>query len=166
LAIVAADERSLTLWDTQTWRARVEVPVIPRISQVALSKDGARVAVLSDGNLQVVFADRSLRRYGLRQDMSIRGLAFDPSGEYLALGGLPFRILRLADGAVLYGYAAIVQAQDPITLAWVSESGAVDGDLRVLRALSFPSSGLAALGAAPLEKQRTPRMLDAFFTGR
>ena len=153
LVIVAGDARSLTLWDTHTWQPRFELPVVEGISDVAVSKDGARVAALNGhGAIDVVFADRSLRRYELRPDMATRGLAFDPSGQYLALGGLPLRILRLTDGAVLYGYAATVEAKDPIVLAWVSERGAVAGDLRVLRSLPFAGPG-----------QQTPQLLESFF---
>jgi WD40-like Beta Propeller Repeat len=152
MVVVAADARSLTVWNTQTWQPRVELPVPERIGQVAVSKDGTRVAVLDDsGALQVVFADRSLHRYALRTDMGVRGLAFDPSGEYLALGGLPLRIVRLSDGMVLYGYAANVETKDPAVLAWVSEKGAFAGERRAL-------PNVAALPAQP-----TPDLLQTFF---
>ena len=160
LVTVAADATSLTVWDTKTWQPRVEVPAAERISDVAVSKDGARVAVLNGhGSLDVVSGDRSQRHYDLRREIAARGLAFDPSGQYLALGGLPFRILRLSDGAVLYGYAATVEPQDPIVLAWLSESGAVAGDLSVLRTLPFPGSQLP--GA--FTKRQTPHIFQAFF---
>jgi WD40 repeat protein len=152
LVVVAADARSLTVWNTQTWQPRVELPVPERIGQLAVFKDGTRVAVLDDsGGLQVVFADRSLHRYALRTDMGARGLAFDPSGEYLALGGLPLRIVRLGDGAVLYGYGANVKTQEPAVFAWVSEQGAFAGERRVLR--DVPA----------LPAQATPDLLQAFF---
>jgi hypothetical protein len=166
LAIISTDARRLTLWDTHTWRPRVEVPVVEHISQLAVSKDGARVAVLTDqGTLEVVFADRSLRRYELRRDIAARGLAFDPSGQYLGLGGLPLRIVRLADGAVLYGYTASVETKDPTALAWVSESGEVAGDLRVLRAFPVRSPGHpgAFLGAAAFTQRQAPHLLETFF---
>jgi WD40 repeat protein len=166
LVVVAADTRSLTLWDTNTWQPRVELPVAERINQLALSKDGARLAVLDDnGALQVVFADRSLHRYALRQDMATRGLAFDPSSQFLALGGLPLRILRLADGALLYGYTATTEPKDPIVVAWVSESGAVQGDLRALSAFTFPSptTAGAVLDTATFAKQQAPHLLVDFF---
>lgn len=152
LVVVAADARSLTLWNTQTWQPRVELPVTTRINQLAVSKDGARLAVLDDsGALQVVFADRSLHRYALRTDMGVRGLAFDPSGEYLALGGLPLRIVRLTDGAVLYGYTASVETKDPVLVAWVTEKGAFAGERRAL-----PST-------LALPDQQTPELLQTFF---
>ncbi len=166
LLIVATDARSLSVWDTRTWQPRVEVPVVERISQLAVSKDGARVAVLNEhGDLEVVLADRSLRHYPLRHDIGIRGLVFDPSGRYLALGGLPLRILRLSDGAVLYGYAATVDAKEPIALAWISELGAITGDLRALHAVLFPSPSTPGtfLGPASIAKQQAPHVLDAFF---
>jgi WD40 repeat protein len=152
VVVVAKDARSLTVWNTQTWRPRVELPVPERIAQLALSKDGSRVAVLDDnGALQVVFADRSVHRYALRTDMGVRGLAFDPSGAYLALGGLPLRIVRLSDGVMLYGYAANGETKEPAVLAWVSEKGAFAGERRVLL-------NLAALPARP-----SPDLLQTFF---
>lgn len=150
--VVAADSRSLTVWNTQTWERFAEVSIPGRIAQVALTKDGARVAVFDDtGSLQVLFADRSLHRYSLRTDIGAQGLAFDPSGEYLALGGLPLRIVRLSDGAVLYGYAANIETKDPAVFAWVSEKGAFAGERRVL-------SDLPGLPA-----QSTPGLLQSFF---
>jgi hypothetical protein len=166
LVIVAADARSLTLWDTHDWRPRLQLPVVERISRVALSKEGARVAVLNDhGAIEVASADRSRRRYELRHDMAVRSLAFDPTGQYLALGGLPLRILRLADGALLYGYTAIADPSAPIVVTWVSESGAVEGDPRVLGALPFPSPSTqgAFLGPAAFAKRQTPHLFQAFF---
>lgn len=152
VVVVAKDARSLTVWNTQTWQPHVELPVPERIAQLALSKDGSRVAVLDDnGALQVVFADRSVHRYALRTDMGVRGLAFDPSGAYLALGGLPLRIVRLSDGVMLYGYAANVETKEPAVFAWVSEKGAFAGERRVLL-------NLAALPAQP-----SPDLLQTFF---
>ena len=152
LVVVSADARSLTVWNTQTWKPRVELPVPARIAQVAVSKDSARVAVLDDsGALQVVFADRSLHRYALRTDMGAHGLAFDPSGEFLALGGLPLRIVRLSDGVVLYGYAVNLDTRDPVVLTWISEKGDFAGERSV-----WPNvPGLAA--------QATSNLLQTFF---
>jgi hypothetical protein len=153
LLVVAGDARSLTLWNTQTWQPRIELRVAERIDQVAVSKDGARVAVLDDhGTLQVVFADRSLHRYALRPDMGVRGLVFEPSGQYLVLGGLPLRIVRLTDGVLLYGYTASLEAKEPAVVAWVSEKGLVAGDRR---ALPNPTA---------LRGQQSPELLQSFFT--
>lgn len=166
VVIVAGDARGLSVWDTRTWQPRIELPVANGISALAVSKDGARVAVLNEhGALEVVSADRSLRHYDLRQDIAVRGLTFDPSGQYLALGGLPLRILRLADGALLYGYATSSERKGPIALAWFSDSGAVTGDLRALHALPFPSPSTpgAFLDTASFAKRHDPKLLEAFF---
>jgi hypothetical protein len=177
LAVVAANARGVTVWDTRTWQARFELPVASGISALALTPNGARAAVLDQaGTLQVVLADRSLRRYELRRDMAVRGLALDPSGQYVALGGLPLRIVRLADGAVLYGYAAAVaretrkdtsSPEETIALAWVSETGAVADELRVLGALALPSpnDAGASLTDAAFARKQAPELLTRFFEG-
>jgi WD40 repeat protein len=61
---------------------------IPRDASIALSPDGKRVLLLSQGNICVWDMDNgSIRNQGL-QDLDIVSVAFDPSSERVVLGSL------------------------------------------------------------------------------
>ena len=84
---------ALSLWDTSTGKLRQSLPSLPqRVTAVAFSPDGSKLAAGCEGNLALYGADRALWRNTLDSYASPQVLAFSPNGRKLASAG-PSKVL-------------------------------------------------------------------------
>ena len=113
------DAGTLRLWDAASGERLVAMRErdLGRVEALALSRDGARAAVLVGGNRAAVFdlaSETSLGRM-LQEGRSLRVLAFDPSGTRLVTGSVDgsFALWDCATGTKLIelaGGTAAIQA--------------------------------------------------------